>query len=218
MFRQRPPVLLACPGKYISGALLKGIWNTPSFFYGCLHNWHVLWSRKQHRPNGLFHMSVKSPIHCGWFLIPSYFPRKFLHCVGYAFTIWHIVSALNCSKCYCILHNSSMNLAVVCVYSFLVELLTFKVRTQNSIVTIATRVWAGWSRVRILVGARYFSLFQNLQTSFGTLPTLLLDEYGGCFWGESSWSTQLTIHLCLILMLTHCGPVTRIVVICVFAS
>ena len=135
MCRQRPSVLLTCPGKSISGALVKGILNKPGSLYGCLRNRHRLWCSKQHRPTGLFHMSVKSPIHFGWFLIPSYFHRQVLHEVCYAFIMWHVVSALNCSKYYCILHNSSLNLAVDYMYSFLLELLILKMRSQSSVVT-----------------------------------------------------------------------------------
>jgi len=119
MCRQRPSVLLTCPGKYISVALVIGILDKPSCLYGCLHKRQRCWCSRQHRPNGLFHVSVTSPIHFGWFLIPSYFHRQVLHDVGYALTMWHHVSGLNCSKCYCILFNSSLNLAVGYVYSFL---------------------------------------------------------------------------------------------------
>jgi len=142
MCRQRPSVLLTCPGKYISGALVKGILNKASSLYGCLHNSHRLWCSKQHRPNGLFHMSVKSLIHFGCFLIPSYFHRQVLHEVCCAFIMWHIVSALNCSKYYC-MRNSSLNLAVDYMYLSLLELLILKMRSQSSVVTLVTRVWAG---------------------------------------------------------------------------
>jgi len=130
---QRPSVLLTCPGKYISGALVIGILNKASSLYGCLRNRQRLWCSRQHRPNGLFHVSVKSPIHFGWFLIPSYFHRQVLLDVGYALTLWRNVSALNCSKYYCILFNSSLNLAVGNVYSFLLVLFVFKMRSQINV-------------------------------------------------------------------------------------
>ena len=40
--------------------------------------------------------------------------------------------------------------------------------SATSLVGIATRLWTGWSRVRIPAGARYFYLFQNVQTSSGS--------------------------------------------------
>jgi hypothetical protein len=42
--------------------------------------------------------------------------------------------------------------------------------TWGSIVGIEARLQAGWSRVRILAGARDFSLFKNIQTVSGTHP------------------------------------------------
>jgi hypothetical protein len=38
-------------------------------------------------------------------------------------------------------------------------------RSQNTVVGIMTRLWAGWSRVTLLPVARYFSLLQNLGSS-----------------------------------------------------
>ena len=106
MCRQRPSVLLTCPGKYISGALVIGILNKPSSLYRCLHKRQRRWYSRQHRPNGLFHVSVTSSLHFGWFLIPSYFHRQVLHDVGYTLTMWHNVSALNAVNvtAFCLIH------------------------------------------------------------------------------------------------------------------
>jgi len=60
---------------------------------------------------------------------------------------------------------------------------TWFVESYDSPVGVATVLWAGWSRVRILEGARDSSSPEHPDPLLG-LPSLLFSGYSGSFLGD----------------------------------
>jgi hypothetical protein len=65
----------------------------------------------------------------------------------------------------------------------------------------------GQCRVRIAVGARDFSLLQNVQTGSGAHPVSYSLHTGVLSWGYSGWGMKFTTHQCLVLRLRMSGAV-----------
>ena len=71
----------------------------------------------------------------------------------------------------------------------------------SSSVSIVTRLWTGWSRVRLLAGARCLSCLQNSHTDCGGNTVFYLGAGGtrGLFpQGGGGCGTQLATHLHLV--------------------
>ena len=68
-------------------------------------------------------------------------------------------------------------------------------------VSIVTMLPTGWSVVRIPVGERDFSVFQNFQTGSGAHPAFYLIGTGLLPWDYSSCGMKLTTDILLVLRL-----------------
>ena len=77
-------------------------------------------------------------------------------------------------------------------------------RSWSSTVIIVTILQSGWSRVRILVGARDFSLLQKIQTG----PEAKLNEYGCPFLGIKQPGHEVNHSFHAVPRLRMSGAVT----------
>jgi hypothetical protein len=86
-----------------------------------------------------------------------------------------------------------------------------KERSWSSVVGIVARLWAGRSGILILVWARDFSLFQNVQTSCVTHTASYSVNTVVHFLGGGDWlvcEMELTTYLHLVLHLRMTGIVS----------
>lgn len=75
---------------------------------------------------------------------------------------------------------------------------------RGNVVGLATRLWAGQSMVRFLVGARKdVFLLQNSQPSSRAHPTSYHDSTVFLFWGWSGQGMMVTTHLHLVPVCFH---------------
>ena len=80
-----------------------------------------------------------------------------------------------------------------------------------------TRLWAGWSWVRIPAGTRDLSLLQSIQTGSGSHPVSYWMGTGVLSVGWSGWCTKMTAHLHLVPTIRMIGAVP-IIPVCTFTA
>jgi hypothetical protein len=67
-----------------------------------------------------------------------------------------------------LLLQSSLEVQRLCkAYSQETRYSRYALLDQSSTVSIVSRLWTGWSRVHVPIGARVFSVLQNVQTAMG---------------------------------------------------